>query len=86
MAFIFDTPIGNPIPSIGRVYKAPVLKVAASLRPKMFHCNQCTSVSELRALAGLASLDTLHLNGCTGISDEAVAALLASLPKLNIHR
>ena len=44
----------------------------------------CTAVSDLKPLAGLASLNTLNLDGCTAVSDLTPLENLHALRELHL--
>ncbi|HEV7406247.1 MAG TPA: NACHT domain-containing protein [Chthoniobacteraceae bacterium] len=75
----------NIAPSLvvaGSGYQTAVLEAAAALNAARFHLFHCTAVSDLRPLAGLASLRVLDLHHCTAVSDLTPLAGLPSLGTL----
>jgi hypothetical protein len=78
----------NIAPSLivaGSAYQTAVLEAAAALKPAKFHFLNCTAVSDLKPLSGLASLNKLILQRCTAVSDLKPLAGLPSLHELFLY-
>ena len=63
-------------------YQTEVLQVLTALQPERLFLTDCTAVSDLKPLSGLASLQGLDLDGCTAVRDLKPLSGLASLQSL----
>ena len=69
----------------GSIYHTAVIEAAVALKPKLFSLVRCTAITDLKPLAGLASLETLDLTGCTAVSDLTPLIGLTSLTGLLLY-
>ena len=66
-------------------YQSEVFHALVALQPKKLILSDCTALSDLTPLTGLASLKEINLNGCTAVSDLTPLTGLASLQEIYLN-